>query len=260
MRLKILGSGSIIPTPRRFASGLLLEMSGRRILMDPGPGVMEKLRRDSIPPQSLDLVLITHFHMDHVADFLPIVMSRAYGVDGRPAVKPVTLKVAGPKGLEKLYRRLVVETEEFNYLSRVMRCLEYVTITEMDDGAILSDGGLVIKVAEVEHFNGIAYRVEGEGLSITYSGDTVPDERLVRLASGCDILLHECSFPHEELLGKHTSETQLADIAYKTKPKLVVATHLYPVWEGLEERIVRAVQAKGAAIRVAYDMMEIIEI
>jgi len=260
LKLKVLGSGSIVPTPRRFASGYLLEISGRRILIDPGPGAMEKLRRDYIMPQSLDLLLITHFHLDHIADFLPIVMSRAYGVDGKPAQKPATLRAVGPKGLEKLYRRLVVETEEFSYLSRVMGCLDYIEIVEMGDGETLEHAGLVTKASEVEHFNGIAYRIEGEGVSITYSGDTVPDERLVELAKNCDILIHECSFPHEELYGKHTSETQLAEIARKTRPKLVLATHLYPSWEGMEERIVRAVQAAGVSVKVAYDLMEIIEI
>ncbi|MEM1945250.1 MAG: MBL fold metallo-hydrolase [Nitrososphaerota archaeon] len=258
MRLKILGAGCIIPTPRRFASGLYLQVAGVRVLIDPGPGAMEKLRRTGVTPQRLDYILVTHFHLDHFADFLPIVMARAFGEDGLPAVDAKPLNAVGPRGFERLYRRLVVDVDEFSYLSKMMKCLDYVRVTEMSCGDTLQMGRATVKAAEVEHFNGVAYRIECEDVSIVFSGDTIPDERLVNLAIGCDILVHECSFPHGELVGKHTSEIQLAEITSKVRPRMVVATHLYPAWEGREDSIVQVLASTGVKALVAQDMMDVI--
>ncbi|GBC69821.1 Ribonuclease Z [archaeon HR01] len=257
MKLLILGAGSIVPTPKRFASGVLAEFSGERILIDPGPGTIERLRSLNITPHMIDRVLVTHFHLDHFSDLLPFVMSRAFNEYGMPDSSPKNLDVVGPRGMESLFRRLVAGVEELSYLSKVMKCLEYTQVTDIDDGDTLP-GKIRVKAASVEHFNGVAFRLEGEGMSITYSGDTVPDERLVSLARGVDILIHECSFPHGLLVGKHTSEKQLAEIAAKVNPRLLVVTHLYPVWEGREEEIVRAVESVGVRAVVARDMMQVI--
>ncbi|HDD66841.1 MAG TPA: MBL fold metallo-hydrolase, partial [Nitrososphaeria archaeon] len=60
-RLVFLGSGSIIPSKTRFSSGILVQ-TGRseNILMDIGPGVIEKLRRLNLNVTTISYVLVTH--------------------------------------------------------------------------------------------------------------------------------------------------------------------------------------------------------
>ena len=260
MKIHFLGTGSIVPTEGRFASGILIEASNIKLLLDCGPGCIEKLRRIGVYPQDLNALLITHFHVDHVSDMLPLIKARAYGRDGFPALPPQMLEILGPKGLEKLVRHLVVDITEFSYISRMMRCFNYLKLTELSHGDKLFRGDWSVEVAEVEHYNGIAYKVVVEDKSIVYSGDTLPDKRLIELARECDLLIHECSFPHETLIGKHTSDRQLAEILGEVKAKKVAVVHLYPAWEGREETLVEQLsKASRADIHVARDM-DIIEL
>ena len=110
----------------------------------------------------------------------------------------------------------------------------------------------------VEHYSGVAYKVEAEGLSVVYSGDTIPDNRLVALAKGCDLLIHECSFPHDRLVGKHTSEKQLVEIVNEARPKRLVVTHLYPAWRGKENKLKEIIQeSTGVETIIAEDFTTI---
>jgi len=88
----------------------------------------------------------------------------------------------------------------------------------------------------------VAYRLELEGHSIVYSGDTAPDPKLLELARGCDILIHECSFPAERLLGKHTSDKDLIRIAAEVNPKILIVVHLYPEMESRVRELVNGLR------------------
>lgn len=258
MRIVVVGSGSIVPSPERFGSGLLIETGSLRIGVDPGPGYLEKLRRLRVSPKSLLACFITHFHLDHVADLLPLLMLWAYDQDGKPSTSPGKLNLVGPAGLSQLVHTIAEET--FPYLSRTMGCNRYTTTAELRNGGVWESKGLRAVAAEVEHFNGLAYRFEAEHRSVVFSGDTTPDERLVKLAKGCDVLIHECSFPEEVMLGKHTSEKQLAKLVETIRPRTIVATHLYPAWEGAEKRLETALEGCGAENIVVARDMTVIEI
>jgi len=97
-------------------------------------------------------------------------------------------------------------------------------------------------LAPVHHAGGVAYRIEADGKSVTYSGDTAPDDNLIKLAKETDTLVHECSFPSEEfLLGLHTTATELGHLAAKAECKRLVLTHLYPVCETRTAEMVSSV-------------------
>jgi len=260
LKIIILGAGSIVPTPERFGSGVHVKTSAENFLIDPGPGALEKMRRVGIKPQDINAVFITHFHIDHVADLIPLLMLWAYDVDGEPSPSPKPLRLIGPPGLAKLLQSLTVDIEAFAYLTKTMGCQRYTFVKEMVDGEVWHLSSLKVASAFVEHYNGVAFRFETSEGTIVYSGDTVPDARLVKLAKGCDILIHECSFPHERLLGKHTSEKQLAYIVSDIRPRVLVVNHLYPAWRGQEERIEKALKNLGLEKLVVAKDFTVIEI
>ncbi len=252
MRITILGAGSIVPTPSRFASSVLVEMDDIKVLMDCGPGTLEKLRRLGIKPTQLHTVLVTHFHLDHFSDIPALIMVRAYDDEGKPSPNPPILEIVGPRKITELIT--AITDGLFSYLSNTMLCRRYLKIRELVNSSYAISDGVKVTSVEVEHYNGVAYKIEVDGKSLVYSGDTVPDERLVKLAAGCDVLIHECSFPHNMLVGKHTSDKQLVDIVTKAKPGLLVVTHLYPVWSGKEDNLRETIQnSTGVRTIIAQD-------
>lgn len=260
MRIIVLGSGSIVPTEKRYSSSILLEIRGERILLDIGPGTVEKLRRLGIDPNTIGRLLITHFHVDHVTDLPALIKLRAFDRSGYAAHPPHHLHIYGPRGLVEFMDKLVAPGGVFGYLAESIGCMRLLTLHEAWEGVVEEAGNLRILAAPVEHFKGVAYRVEADGNSLVYSGDAVPDERLIKLAEKVDILIHECSFPHGGLLGKHTSDEQLAEIAARIEPKLLIAVHLYPVWEGREEELRDRLEGVFEGRVIVAEDMEIIEV
>lgn len=223
-KLLFLGAGSIIPTESRFSSGILLEADEElRILLDIGPGIIEKLRKVGIDLRSIQAVLITHLHLDHVSDLLPLLKIRALIGGGR-------LKIIGPKGIKEWLSLMIADQRLFGYLSK-LGCHKLIDVHELWDDSMELELGMRVSSKPVKHFNGIAYRIDLEDVSITYSGDAVPDPRLIELARGSKVLIHECSFPAEKLKGKHTSAEDLLRIVAEIRPKILIAIHLYPEME-----------------------------
>lgn len=229
MKIIVLGAGSIIPTTSRFSSGILVDSPGSgKFLLDIGPGTIEKLRKVGVDLSEIGAVLITHLHIDHVADLLPLIKIRTYNRN--------RLKICGPPGLREFLDTSLRDHRLFGYLYR-LGCMGVIDVNEFWRGSAQL-GQMTVHFTNVEHFNGIAYRLELEERSIVYSGDTAPDQNLIKMARGCDVLIHECSFPAEKLVGKHTSDKDLIKIVSEVRPKILIVVHLYPEMEEKIEDLV----------------------
>jgi len=235
LRIIVLGSGSIIPTKERFGSSILLETRRLgRVMLDIGPGALEKLRKLNVDPRSIRMLLITHFHVDHVSDLPALIKLKKFlGGD--------TLHIIGPRGLAEFIEDLILKNRFFSYLVD-LECLKYIELHECWDGVAIEGEGYRIISKPVEHFGGVAYRIEDEDLSLVYSGDTKPDERLIDLSRNIDVLIHECSFPSSVLLGKHTSDEDLVKIVARVKPRVLVVVHLYPEMELRRYELMKALR------------------
>ncbi|MEN3047754.1 MAG: MBL fold metallo-hydrolase [Candidatus Caldarchaeales archaeon] len=258
MRLVLLGTGSLKPTALRYGSSVLLELSRIRLLLDCGPSTLAKLARLGVDARDLDAVFLSHFHIDHTSDVPDLITSLSMDRSGRPSPPERPLRLLGGEGLKDFLDAALRRNPYYGYAAEWMDQLNLAEAVELRPGQEYVLKGLRLKVAEVDHPNGVAVRISSPGLSVTYSGDTAPCEQLVELAKGTDVLIHECSFPDEALMGKHTSERGLAEVTSRVMPRLLIATHLYPHWEGREHEIPEAVRRLcEARTVVARDMLEV---
>ena len=87
-----------------------------------------------------------------------------------------------------------------------------------------------IETAPAKHSDpAYAYRFEARGASMVYSGDTDYAEPVIQLASPCDLLILECSYPNEIDTPGHLTPKKAGEMAKAAGCKKLVLTHIYPI-------------------------------
>lgn len=174
MRLQFIGSGDAFGSGGRFNTCFHVEGGGANFLIDCGATSLVAMKRLPIERNAIDLILLTHFHLDHFGG-VPFFMLDAQLVAKR--TRPLT--IAGPPGLPAWYNRLLAATFPGE------RKLPFeLTLREVEIGARNMIGALTVAPFHVRHDDNagpcLAYRIELEGKVICYSGDTESTTRWSR--------------------------------------------------------------------------------
>jgi len=219
MKIRVLGTGTSVPSLQRCSSSYLVQTKRLNILIDVGPSIVRRLLEYGFTTRDIDAIVLTHFHVDHTADLSTFLFASNYDVEAR--TKPLTI-IGGP-GINDFFENLI----------KVYRWLmpkSYELFLREEGDCTLNLEDFVIAVTRVEHNDeSIAIRIE-EHKSVTFSGDTDYTKNLVKLASGTDLLIAECSFPERKVDGHLNLET-LQKIVDESNPKRVLISHLYPEWD-----------------------------
>ncbi|HEX5368323.1 MAG TPA: ribonuclease Z [Dehalococcoidia bacterium] len=216
--LLFLGSGNAFGANGHAFSSFLLN---GRYLFDCGPTVMQQLQKAAIPSNDIDVVFISHFHADHFFG-LPFI-----ALDGRYKGRSRELVIVGPPGIEQQTEALLTIgypqlIDDGGFPRRYL---------EVHDGIEAEACGIGFSAARVEHVPNLecyAYRAEIDGRSVVYSGDTILCGGLLRLVSGADVVVTECS---SRAVPVHLSPAGVAEVAHHAPGAKVIVTHL----DGLEQ-------------------------
>ncbi len=247
LRVTLLGTGNPRPSFERFGPSILIETaSGRRVLLDAGRGATMRLWQVGGAEllASVDVVLLTHLHSDHVVG-LPDVWLTGW-LFGRKT----PLRVIGPRGTAELVEGL---KRAYAFDVKMRRDVDErlpgtgaeLVAEETGGGGVLDSGGLRVTAFAVDHgvvTPALGYRIDAGGRSAVFSGDTRPSEALVEAARGVDLLVHEVVSPEverrvakiqgkeriERVIAHHTTPEEAGRIFARAKPRLAVYSHIVP--------------------------------
>lgn len=241
----ILGTGTPNPDPERFGPAVAVVANGTAYLVDAGAGVMRRAAaaaaKHQVPglrARAIGVVFLTHLHSDHTIG-LPDVIHTGW-VDERPG----PLQLFGPRGtramaehLTRAFERdIAVRTEGDQPHTRDGW---RVTASDIAPGVVYRDSNVTVTAIQVPHTNwdqAFGYRFETrDGRVFVISGDTRPADALADACGGCDVLVHEV-YAAERLkarpldwqkyhTGSHTSTRELAALASRARPSLLVLYH-----------------------------------
>ncbi len=246
MRLTVVGCGTAAPDAERVGSGYLVEHDDLRLLLDCGPGVLHRMAEFKLDWPALTHLALTHFHVDHIGDLSALFFAWKYG-QASPRDTPLT--VIGPVGLKTLIDELP------NALGGHIRDPGFpLSLVEVRDGTDVDLSDARLRVAATRHTSdSVAYRVEANGRTIGYTGDTGPDPELGRFFAGVDLLVAECSLPDEIGIPVHLTPTSVAELAMAAEPGTLLLTHVYPQLD--RRRLVHLVASAGWSGRtsIAHD-------
>ena len=252
MRLTFLGTGSAMPTGHRMQTGFLLHHDEDALLVDCGSGVLHALARTKVGYEGIDAVLLSHHHLDHVSDLLPLMTARWLAGEE-------SLTIAGPPGTERLVSELLGVHE---YMQ------DRIDLTLIDVDASVSLAGFNVDAMETRHsMQCFAYRLTpatdgmAEGAlanppSVVLSGDTEAFPELIEFADGATVLVHDCSFPDDVDVSNHPTPSSLADALADVDPTIdrLYLSHLYPHTEGRHEEMLATIESQyDGTVDVAED-------
>ena len=257
-RLVLLGTGTPNAEPDRSGPSLAIIVKNKSYIVDFGPGIVRQANKLytqdndaylSLKPSNLEVAFLTHLHSDHTTGYPDLIFT--------PWVleRDTPLKVFGPKGIKSMTENILEA-----YGSDIRYRIDgsepanetgwNVEVDEIDEGIVYKDDLVEVVAFKVSHGsweNAFGYKFTTADKTIIISGDTAPSDKLIEMAKGSDILVHEVysqsGFDRRSDVWKnyhskhHTSTIELAEIANIAKPKLLLLTHIL-FWGSSEEDII----------------------
>lgn len=273
MLVTLLGTGCPQCDPDRLGPASLVRAGKRQLLIDVGSGATQRLISAGSSGRSLDAVLLTHLHSDHIVDLFQLVISSWHQGRNRPQ------QVFGPKGTRRFVEGLMTlwRPELEQRIAHEMRpsiaALE-VEVTEIEPGEILRLDELVVRAVAVDHFpvrEAFGFVIETGSLRAVFSGDTAPCPALVEAAKGAELLVHEC-FVHgamkpepgirtqegiDNVARYHTASVDVGEIAAKAGIRCLMLNHFVPTRFDKDRVLAEVRRAYAGPVLVGEDLMSI---
>ncbi|MBN9082401.1 MAG: MBL fold metallo-hydrolase [Rhizobiales bacterium] len=278
MRIVALGTGRPFLRRAQANASWLIELgNGDKFLFDFGSGSQKNFTALEIPYADLTACFATHLHVDHVGDF-PNVW-----VGGWAGGRITPLVVYGPSGLTKEHG-----TQHFVDMQKSAYAWDTATRTgllpasgadvevhEFDYSKVQTiyerNGVRIISFPAVHIYDGpVSLRLEWNGLTFVYSGDTTPSHFFVENAQNADLVIHEAFNSVRQLMERsgydektargigtmaHSAPVEAGYVLQQVKPRVGVLYHFFNDFDLLSEieRDVR--QHYDGRLVLAQDMM-----
>lgn len=263
----LLGTGGMMPLPRRFLTSLMCRYNGSNILIDCGEGTQVAIKQKGWSFKPIDVICFTHYHADHISGLPGLLLT----LGNAERTKPLTM--IGPKGLTRVVNSLRTIAPELPFDIEFIELTENFQAIQFEEYRInafkvkhnVTCYGYSIEIDRIGKFNaekakelnipvqnwsilqrGEAVMVEGvrytpdmvmgaprKGLKVTYSTDTRPVDSIVEAAKNADLFICEGMYgePDKDAKAreyKHMTFKEAAMIAQQANPKEMWLTHYSP--------------------------------
>lgn len=249
-KLIFLGTGGgrvVVFRQIRHSGGMWLSMAGINILIDPGPGSLVRIFERGLDTRDLDLIIVSHRHLDHCADLNSVVESATESTK-----KPLDLLISPSD---------VIEGEDPILLRYLRKGIKDTQLIE--EGKSIAYKNLKI-IGTVKHIHKGA---ETYGIEI-HSQDKkfvyVPcgkffEGMLEGYSENADLMVFNTTFPHRQENFYHLSAEDVEKMIQKYRPKKAVITHFsVPMLRSDPEKIAAKISRKtGTSVVAASDGMKL---
>jgi ribonuclease Z len=218
--LHLLGTGAALSDAGRTTTMLAIQNDSSTLVVDCGGDVVQRLLAAGIDLETVDAMIVTHEHADHVAGF-PLFVERMWLAGRRRAIDVYGIRPAIDQA------RRCWEAFDTSSWEDVPE-LRYQEVALAEGAAVLEDEHWRVSASPGEHgVPVVGLRVEdvrGSGV-IAYSADTARSDSIARLAEAADLLVHEAM---REPARGHTTYEDAAHVARQAGVGRLILVHLPP--------------------------------
>ncbi len=265
MRIVALGTGMPNQSPSNYAACFFVELgNGEAFLFDLGTGASDNLAALQPDYSKVDKVFASHLHTDHVGDLASLWV--AGWLNGRYT----PLHVYGPSSSApelgvKAHVDHISQAWAWDVTSRAGTLPDaggQLVAHEFDfakTAVVYDENGVKVTSWPAIHVRdgSVSYRLDWNGLSFVFGGDSAPNQWFLEEAKGADVVVHECfftpeqwmkisGFPYKEAYWVtsviHTPAQSFGKIMSAVEPRMAVAYHYwnhrdleFEIYEGVRE-------------------------
>ncbi|MGX8704112.1 MAG: ribonuclease Z, partial [bacterium] len=265
--VSLLGTGGMMPLPKRWVTSCMFRYNGSQLLIDCGEGTQIALREKGWSFKPVDVIALTHFHADHIAGLPGFLLT----MGNADRTEPLT--VIGPKGTPRVMQAVRTLAPELPF---DIVCLEIegdeqtFSLFGMDITAFkvrhnIPCYGYKLEIARAGRFDAERANAAGiplkfwnplqkgqtvedggtiytpdmvlgpprKGLKVVYTTDTRPTEEIAHMANAADLFICEGMYgePDSDKKArehKHMTMQEAAKLARAADPRQMWLTHYSP--------------------------------
>ncbi|MEX2534254.1 MAG: MBL fold metallo-hydrolase [Trueperaceae bacterium] len=216
--LYLLGTGAAVSDPHRTTTMLAVENEAGILLVDCGGDVLQRLVASGGDPSSVQALIVTHEHPDHVSGF-PLLMEKLW-LYGR--IEPLDVYGIDPAIAQAKRVHDAFDTSAWPEYPEI----RYHPVEQTEGATVLERNGWQVTATPGEHavpVIGLRIR-DSAGGTVSYSCDTARSSGIARLATEAQIFVHEATGSGPG----HSSALEAARTAAEAKADRLLLVHLPP--------------------------------
>ncbi len=263
----LLGTGGMMPLPKRWLTSLMLKYNGKGILIDCGEGTQLAIKERGWSFHDIDVICFTHYHADHISGLPGLLLS----MGNADRTEPVTM--IGPKGLQRVVSSLRVIAPElpfdikyieiegneletdiygvnieafrvnhnvicYGYSLRIKRGGKFIVEKAIENDIPKNMWSRLQKGENIEYEGrnltpDMVLGEERRGLHVLYCTDTRPMPIIAEKGMGADLMILEGMYGEKDKLKKakeykHMTFYEAAELAKQANPTQMWLTHYSP--------------------------------
>ena len=264
----LLGTGGMMPLPKRWLTAALMRYNGSSLLIDCGEGTQIAMKESGWSFKPIDVICFTHYHADHISGLPGLLLTMGNAERTEPLV------MIGPKGLERVVNALRTIAPELPFEMKFIEITEPEVDIELNGFHIhafkvnhnITCYGYSVEIKRAGRFDverakaanipqrmwsrlqkgetmtaedGTVYTPDmvlgaaRKGIKVTYCTDTRPTETIVKSAEGSDLFICEGMYAEKDKLAKakqykHMTFYEAADMAKRAGVQEMWLTHFSP--------------------------------
>ena len=263
----LVGTGGMMPLPRRWLTALVTRYNGSSLLIDCGEGTQVAIKEKGWSFKPIDVICFTHYHGDHISG-LPGLLLTMGNADRK---EPLTL--IGPRGLERVVNALRVIAPELPFDIKFIEITQPEQVIELNGYRITAFKvnhnvvcyGYTLEILRQGKFSaerakeqeiplkfwnplqkGQTIEAEGKiytpdmvlgperkGIKLTYTTDTRPTDSILKNAADSDLFICEGMYGEDDKADKakgykHMTFREAAVLARNANVQEMWLTHYSP--------------------------------